>query len=277
MVPMNGTYELYLCDWSGSVPESNVIKNNIFIPTGTGSRAVGSMVVSGTSFDVMTNTFDYNLYYYTNSSAGDKSDLIVNHTLAKGYTFGQWQALGKEQHGILADPKLNSFSTYNFHLTSSSPMIDKGQNVGVSSDKDGNSRPKNSGYDIGAYEYTASISAVVPSPTPTTPKTSTTPQPTTSTNKPSTPNTSTNTNSTTDANSPDTSSPADTNASQQEPTNDISSPTTNKKGTKKTGISDNHLVILAMLIAAALITMILLIIQVYTLRRKHLADIAFKA
>ncbi len=62
----------------------------------------------------------------------------------------------------------------DYHLKAGSAAIDKGTIVGVTSDKDGLSRPQGSAYDIGAYEYTASsvslvpsISSVQPSTTPT--------------------------------------------------------------------------------------------------------------
>jgi hypothetical protein len=41
----------------------------------------------------------------------------------------------------------------DFRVQSSSPAIDKGTNVGFSSDYIGTTLPTGSGYDIGAYEY----------------------------------------------------------------------------------------------------------------------------
>jgi len=50
-------------------------------------------------------------------------------------------------------------NTVNFlRLSSNSPAIDKGQNLstkGVLKDKAGTIRPKEIGYDLGAYEYNA--------------------------------------------------------------------------------------------------------------------------
>jgi hypothetical protein len=77
------------------------------------------------------NIFDYNLYY---------PDISFS---------------GKGAHSISGDPlfvdPLNP--TYDFHLQSISPAIDSGTNVGINEDIEGNLRPQDAGYDIGAYEY----------------------------------------------------------------------------------------------------------------------------
>ena len=46
----------------------------------------------------------------------------------------------------------------DYHLKSTSPAIDAGTPVGApSTDFDGNPRPQGKGYDIGPYEYSASL------------------------------------------------------------------------------------------------------------------------
>lgn len=56
------------------------------------------------------------------------------------------------------NPLFVNESTKDLHLQSNSPCIDKGINLGVTNDFDGNSRPQGAGFDIGAYEYTSVVS-----------------------------------------------------------------------------------------------------------------------
>jgi hypothetical protein len=65
----------------------------------------------------------------------------------------------------------------DYHLTSSSVAIDAGTNAGINDDKDGNTRPQGSGFDMGAYEY-VSGSTPEPTNTPTPPEPTNTPNPT---------------------------------------------------------------------------------------------------
>lgn len=52
------------------------------------------------------------------------------------------------------DPKFINESSYDFHLKSDSPAINKGSSINApSTDFDGIIRPQGTGYDIGAYEY----------------------------------------------------------------------------------------------------------------------------
>jgi len=59
----------------------------------------------------------------------------------------------------MKDPKFVSLTGLDFHLTSASPLINSGYNVGssVSTDLDGTSRPQGDTYDIGALEYKSEI------------------------------------------------------------------------------------------------------------------------
>jgi hypothetical protein len=138
-------YGILYGDWEGSITENNIFKNNILVITRNGDHAIGNFN-SGTAYDPLNNTFDYNNYYY--SLGTGKSDLI---RLDNNYSFSQWQNIGKEIHGILANPNIISLPN-DFHLKSNSPAIDAGVAVSVTDDFDGNPRPMNLGFDIGAYE-----------------------------------------------------------------------------------------------------------------------------
>ena len=46
-----------------------------------------------------------------------------------------------------------AFDTDGYHLTSSSAAIDAGVDAGVTTDIDGDARPRGAGYDIGADEF----------------------------------------------------------------------------------------------------------------------------
>jgi len=78
--------------------------------------------------------------------------------------FSQWQAFsGEDSASYTVDPAFEQ----TFHLSSGSPAVDRGVNVGVTTDYNGNSRPNGNGYDIGAVEsgYTSQIPQCGPSDT----------------------------------------------------------------------------------------------------------------
>jgi hypothetical protein len=54
------------------------------------------------------------------------------------------------------DPLFVNYSINDFRLRANSPCIDKGADVGVTHDHDGNIRPQGAGYDIGAFEFVVS-------------------------------------------------------------------------------------------------------------------------
>jgi len=68
----------------------------------------------------------------------------VASTVATGTT--------SEQSNLTIDPRFENASAGNFHLQSGSPAIDQGIALDTRSDFDGNDRPLQSGYDIGAFE-----------------------------------------------------------------------------------------------------------------------------
>jgi len=51
------------------------------------------------------------------------------------------------------DPQFVDLMQGDFHLNPTSPAIDRGVNIGLTADYEGNLAPQGMGYDIGAYEY----------------------------------------------------------------------------------------------------------------------------
>lgn len=77
-------------------------------------------------------TEDYNLYY-------------GNITNTLGVTTGP--------HSLIDDPHFIDTHQDDYHLRWDSPAIDRGVDMGVSTDLDGAPRPEGSGVDIGTYEF----------------------------------------------------------------------------------------------------------------------------
>jgi hypothetical protein len=103
------------------------IKNNIFVD---GAYAVGDL-----NDDCTNITEDYNQFYSQSSGTHYQVDAGEN-----------------SQTG---DPLFTNADGNIFKLQSTSPCIDEGTDVGLTSDFDGNRTPEGSDFDIGAYEYYA--------------------------------------------------------------------------------------------------------------------------
>ncbi|MBN1994237.1 MAG: hypothetical protein JW953_16185 [Anaerolineae bacterium] len=95
------------------------ITNTIVASYTTGIQQAGGAVTS-----------DYNLFYNAPTSV-----VTGSHSLSG-------------TNPLFLDPAGD-----DYHLSTASPAIDHGQDVGVTTDLDGNSRPVGAGFDIGAYEY----------------------------------------------------------------------------------------------------------------------------
>jgi hypothetical protein len=113
-------------------------KNNI-----VGGDATG--VYAGFYLATQDNAVVNNNLYYTASHP------FYYATVEK--TWGEWQALGWDNASVNADPLFTSTVTPDFSLQSSSPAINAGVDVGLTSDYRGMTVPQGSAPDIGAYEF----------------------------------------------------------------------------------------------------------------------------
>ncbi len=135
---------IYVYPASGS---NIIIKNNIVVNDGSDTSLAGDMHFGqdGTS----TVVSDYNLVYNANRAV-DIRIVTTNHT------WSDYKSLtGQDAHSIVADPLF--VSTTNYQFQAASPAINAGVNVGLTSDFPGN--PIIGLPDIGAYEYTALVTA----------------------------------------------------------------------------------------------------------------------
>lgn len=176
----SGSNQICMVERQTAYPVGNItFRNNIFIMHDGGysplnfHRKVGQSEING--------IYVYNNTFYNTTGLGEEAvymtDItdgqIINNVsigfraiaLVTGGTVAKNNNVTSGNYGIVDYPNLN------FHLTKDSTLlIDKGIDVGVTNDFDGNSRPQGAGYDIGAYEFVSGAtptSAPTSAPTPT--------------------------------------------------------------------------------------------------------------
>jgi hypothetical protein len=156
---------LYQIDGGGS-SQNNRVLNNTIIMASDGRWALNIPDTNNKLFNnIVLNNHSYrgSILITTPTSAGFESDynVVMDRFSTEGegntrLTLAQWQALGYDQHSIIATPSqlfVNS-SAADYHLTPSSPAIDKGTLLNdVPTDLEGNPRPSGITHDIGAYEF----------------------------------------------------------------------------------------------------------------------------
>ncbi|MGH9764899.1 MAG: PKD domain-containing protein, partial [Blastocatellia bacterium] len=126
-------------------PAGNQIENNILY---TPDSNHGSVLIYSTS--VAGFISDYNVTVGRFSVDSGDSDMAVQ----------SWQALGYDQHSIVAAPAdlFVSQSGKDFHLKPGSPAIGVGAFLPeVTDDLDGNARPLATSYSIGCYEANTTV------------------------------------------------------------------------------------------------------------------------
>jgi len=97
------------------------------------------------------NVVDYNLYFAPDGAA----DSVWQWKNVRYTGFAHYQAqTGNDAHGLFVDPELMSASTFDLHLQTDSPAIDRGQTIGEAGDEDIDGQPRVQGaaIDIGADE-----------------------------------------------------------------------------------------------------------------------------
>jgi parallel beta-helix repeat protein len=143
----DGRYDILL---SGSVGPV-LVRNNVLYNR---NPSHGGMTL-GNANDIANTDSDYNIM--DRMSPDDETTLL---------TLAQWKAQGHELHSFSSLPSelFVDVNNRNYHLSSNSTALDKGQNLtSVKFDRDNNPRPSGNASDIGAYEFQQ---VVVPDTTP---------------------------------------------------------------------------------------------------------------
>ncbi len=150
--------------WANSSP--TIINNTIANNSSCGIYLEYGLANDGTFKNNIVSADDSGLYcvFFHNSLAPgfgwDYNDLYATGGAAVGYfggtraTLSDWQtATSKDAHSISQDPLFVDAALNDYHLRTSSPCVDAGDNNGAPSfDMDGNSRPFGTSVDIGADE-----------------------------------------------------------------------------------------------------------------------------
>jgi hypothetical protein len=91
------------------------------------------------------------------------TNVVVRNNIAyKNTDFQISTNVGAVDHNLTTDPHFVNEAARDFHLKSTSPALDTGVSVSVpTTDFDGKTRPIGAAFDIGAYEYGSSSSALV--------------------------------------------------------------------------------------------------------------------
>jgi uncharacterized repeat protein (TIGR01451 family) len=151
---------IYLIEPTSGNGTADVINTTIASPTLSSGPAIGigagAVNITNTSFASYTIDIsnavgmvreDYNLFF--------NSVITSTGPLVRG------------PHSFAANPSFVDPRADDYHLAASSAAIDRGVDVGVYADLDGQPRPQGAGYDIGAYESSFFVDlAIVKSVTP---------------------------------------------------------------------------------------------------------------
>ncbi|MFH1781054.1 MAG: fibronectin type III domain-containing protein [Patescibacteria group bacterium] len=148
----NSFYNLTYGVYCGSASGTNYLKNNIFHQTGSSQYSIYD--ASGSSDYLNSLESDYNDFYY------DANDVVAYWSgfSTLYYSFSEYQAVTSQDANSLdnVDPEFVSTESgsENLHLQATSQLIDAGTNLTeyFTDDVDGETRPYNVIFDIGADE-----------------------------------------------------------------------------------------------------------------------------
>ncbi len=144
----------------------NVVVNNTIVVASDGRWALN--INSGSTGNTAYNNILLNLnpnhgsiQIAADSLPGFTSDynaVVDRFTADQGNTFidfATWKAMtGQDAHSFISDAASLFMGNGDYHLSPTSPAIDKGTPMDAPSvDLDGTPRPQGNGYDVGAYEY----------------------------------------------------------------------------------------------------------------------------
>lgn len=142
----------------------NVVKNNLCYAADSTQMTLKVNRYPSSDSTSFVGTFDNNLYY--NPDRDDHIQYLkpASWTSYYYYTLAEWQAktgrdAGNDSLSIALDPLLEDVANGDFHLTSLSPCIDSGVDVGLTQDFDSIPVPQGTNPDIGAYESQSGSSA----------------------------------------------------------------------------------------------------------------------
>jgi hypothetical protein len=144
--------------FEGSKTASVDIKNNLFFGNAVNNTNLYSLAIYiGSNVPKGAVNSDYNLFYQTDPK------VHIYNWLGTNYTISEWAAFrtasGQEEHSIISLNPL-FFSSSDYHLQQTSPAINKGLNVGLTTDYEGS--PISGLPEIGAFE--AQLSSNNPPP-----------------------------------------------------------------------------------------------------------------
>ncbi len=126
---------------------SNTVYNNGLIDNWGGG--ISADYSAATNVIIRNNIVSKNNHY---SIRAKNTNAVIDHNLIDGYIGEQYEAKGSDY--VEGDPQFINPANADFRLKSTSPAIEKGSvNSVPHMDFDGNIRPRNISYDIGAFEH----------------------------------------------------------------------------------------------------------------------------
>jgi parallel beta-helix repeat protein len=125
---------------NGSV-DATALNNLIFGGT------KGGIELDQTTFSAITA--DYNIFY-----SSDYPGIVENEDTDTFYSLDEWKSLGHDLHSVSFQPLqvITGIASFDPHLINNSPAIDSGTPVNLTNDFEGDPRPQQTGWDIGADE-----------------------------------------------------------------------------------------------------------------------------